>query len=90
MTSPILPNCPFCGAAIQHFIGHVSGHYAYYCTHSKKMIVLYEALHEKITETGLDANIKKRVKEYILSSDEFEIHLTLQKVRSFESEFSLK
>ncbi|HAE87882.1 TPA: hypothetical protein DCG86_07645 [Candidatus Marinimicrobia bacterium] len=85
MTPPILLNCPFCGEKIQHFIGHASGHYAYYCTHSKKIIILYEDLHEKIMQTGLERELRERIREYIQSSDEFEIYLTMEKMHKIEA-----
>jgi|GEM_PF-3306306 hypothetical protein len=81
MSQPILPNCPFCGAKIQHFIGHVSGDYAYYCNQSKKLIILSEALHEKIIQSELEGKVRERIKEYIQSLEEFEIYLTLEKIR---------
>jgi len=83
MPLPILHKCPFCGSKIQHFIGHVSGHYAYFCTQSKKLIILEEDLHEKLvhSDSGLNPKDKDRVRIHFHKTDSFEITLSLEKIR---------
>lgn len=85
MNTPILTKCPFCGAQIQHFIGHVSGCYAFYCTQSKKLIVLYDNLHEKIINSEIEPEVKKHLHNYIQNLDDFEIPLSLEKFSEIKS-----
>ncbi len=83
MGLPLLQKCPFCGSRIQHFIGHVSGYYAFYCTNSRKLIILDNELHEKIisSDSGLEQDIKASVRKYLNNHGDFEVYLSLEKIR---------
>ncbi|MDD3807045.1 MAG: hypothetical protein PHE86_03285 [Candidatus Marinimicrobia bacterium] len=89
MYSPILSKCPFCGGSIQQFIGHVSGNYAFFCTQSKKLIILDNDLHSILFEHNLNKLAKMNLCEYIHHHKDFEIYLTLETVDKITT-FSLQ